>query len=114
MIGPLGPGLAAGPPPDPRERLLESTRQLEAVFYQQMLQAMRDAAPSEGGLIETSEGEKLFRGLLDETVARLAAGQSERGPGMAMFRQMSGHLPPEEAAEAPPLGTLEHRNGVAR
>jgi len=114
MIGPVGPGLTGATAPDPRERLLESTRQLEAVFYQQMLQAMRDAAPAEGGLFETSEGEKIFRGLFDETLARLAAEQSERGPGMAMFRQMSGHLPPEEAADVPPLGTLEHRNGVAR
>lgn len=114
MIGPVDPGLTGARSTDPRERLLESTRQLEAVFYQQMLQAMRDASPAEGGLVETSEGEKIFRGLLDETVAQLAAGQSERGPGMAMFRQMSRHLPPEEAAEPPPLGTLEHRNGVGR
>lgn len=114
MTGPIGPGPATGPGPSPRERLLESTRQMEAVFYQQMLQAMRQAAPAEGGLFETSQGEEMFRGLFDEALAQIAAEQSERGPGMAMFRQMSGHLPPEEAAAAAPLGTLERRNGVER
>jgi Rod binding domain-containing protein len=114
MIDPAGRGTGAASPRDPHQRLLESTRQLEAVFYQQMLQAMRQATPTENGLFETSAGEQAFRGLFDESLARLAAARSERGPGMAMYRQMVGHLPPEGMAETPPLGMLERRDGDAR
>lgn len=108
MIGPVGPAS----PGDPRTRLLAASRQLEAVFYQQMLQAMRNAAPVEGGLLEASAGETVFRDLFDESLARLAATHSARGPGMAMFRQLSRHLPPAAATGAAPLGTLENRHGA--
>lgn len=112
MTGPIPATAAQAPPADARQKLLAATRQLEAVFLEQMLQAMRRATPTEGGLFETSAGEEMFRGLFDETLARLAAAQSERGPGMAMYRQLSRHLPPEEAAGGSPLGTLERRHGV--
>lgn len=72
-------------------KLREQADKLEAVFFNQMLQAMREASP-EGGLISTSQGEKMFTGMLDEQIAGLAAGRSDRGIGAALYRQLAARM----------------------
>ncbi|MEC8930012.1 MAG: rod-binding protein, partial [Candidatus Latescibacterota bacterium] len=47
-----------------RQALREASRQFEAVFLNQMLKAMRETV-GDGGLIEKSQGEEVFQGMLD-------------------------------------------------
>lgn len=95
MTGPVGFPSPAPPPTAGRpEALLRQAQALEAVFYQQMLQAMRDAMP-EGGVVETSMGERVFREMFDEQMARQAAARSDRGLAEALYRQLRRHLPPD-------------------
>lgn len=110
MTAPIG--VAATPPPgSDRAKLLAAAQSLEAVFLQQMLQAMRDATP-EGGLIEQSAGERIFRGVLDETMALEAVKQNERGLAASLYQQLSRHLPPEGATAVVNPGTLEAPDGA--
>lgn len=92
-------------------RLLDAARALEGVFYQQMLQAMRDAVP-DGGLLETSTGEKVFQSMFDEEMARQAAARSERGLAQALYRQLARHLPADPGGTAAQPGMAEARDGV--
>lgn len=95
--------------------LLQAARALEGVFYQQMLQAMRDAVP-EGGLLETSTGEKVFREMFDEEMARQAAARSERGLAQALYRQLARHLPADAGGTGAQPGMAEggHDGGAGR
>ncbi len=111
MTPPIRP--VAPPPGSDHARLLEQAQALEAVFLQQMLQAMRDAVP-EGGLMEPSAGERIFRGMLDEQVALEAVRQNDRGLAVSLYRQLSRHLPPEGATAVVPQGTLEAADGSDR
>jgi Rod binding domain-containing protein len=81
------------------------------VFYQQMLQAMRDAVP-EGGLLETSTGEKVFQEMFDEEMARQAAAHNERGLAQALYRQLARHLPADPGGTAGLPGMAEAQDGT--
>lgn len=85
---------AAGPSTNPHEGLRRAAHQLEAVFLHQLFQAMRATVPN-GGVVEQSEGERMFTAMLDERFSDLAAGRLSRGLGEALYRQLSRHLPPE-------------------
>jgi len=103
---PAGPGGLTGE----RARLFRAAQDLEAVFFQQMLQAMREATPP-GGLTPESTGEKVFRSMFDDEMARRAVAQHERGLAAALYRQLSRHLPPEEATGVVHPGPLEAPHG---
>lgn len=108
MTAPLGPlGLVPG---SDHAKLLQQAQALEAVFLQQMLQAMREATP-QGGLMEPSAGEQVFRGMLDEQMALEAVKQNDRGLAASLYRQLSRHLPPEGAAAVVLPGTMEAADG---
>ena len=104
---------SGAPPGSDHARLLEQAQALEAVFLQQMLQAMREATP-QGGLLEPSAGEQVFRGILDEQIALEAVKQNDRGLAASLYRQLSRHLPPEGAAPVVLPGTLEVTDGSDR
>ncbi len=91
----MSPPLAGNLPADPRVRLREASATLEAVFLQQLFQAMRATVPQESGAAP-SEGERMFTGMLDEQLSQLTAARSTRGIGEAIYRQLSRHLPPPE------------------
>ena len=66
-------------------RLQKSATEFEAIFLKQMLTSMRKTIPktpgSEGALIRESEGEKIFRDMLDGEYARI---MSQRGRGFGL------------------------------
>jgi Rod binding domain-containing protein len=62
---------------------------------------MRQTVSSEGGMFEQSQGEQMFTGMLDDQISRLASARSEHGLAESLYRQMSRHLGPETAADAP-------------
>lgn len=69
--------------------------QLEGVFMQELMKALRDTVP-DGGLVDGGAGEEIFSSLLDEHLSMSAAADSERGIGAALYRQLRG---PTGAAE---------------
>ncbi|MBF0358064.1 MAG: rod-binding protein [Magnetococcales bacterium] len=71
-------------------RLRQASADFESMFVKQMLSAMRKAVPKEnGGMFKESEGEKIFKDLLDteyaKTTSRTGAGL---GLGAAMYKQL--------------------------
>jgi flagellar protein FlgJ len=63
--------------------------QLEGVFLEQLMKAMRETVP-DGGLTDGGAGEEIFSSLLDGHLSNTAAAQMERGLGAALYRQLRG------------------------
>ncbi len=84
-----------------REALHEASRQFEAVFLNQMLKAMRETV-GDGGLIEKSQGEEIFQGMLDEEWSKSLAGRhGSRGLSEMLYRQLSRQMGIEEEPTNP-------------
>lgn len=75
-------------------RLREACAQLEGVFFEQLLKALRETIP-EGGVIDGGTAEEVFSGLLDGQLATQAAAGLERGLGAALYRQLRDAIAPE-------------------
>jgi Rod binding domain-containing protein len=88
---------AAPAPGSPQAKLLAASHQLESLFYGQLFQAMRAAIP-DGGLIKQDSGEKMFAGMMDDEVAKLASSQTDRGLAGAIYHELSRRLPAAPAA----------------
>jgi peptidoglycan hydrolase FlgJ len=77
-IAPLSPTRAD--PTDTHDRTLaKAARDMESLFVQQLYKAMRDTVPAEGGLVERTQGEDLFSGLMDERIAADTGSRWHRG-----------------------------------
>ena len=72
-------------------KLRETASEFEAIFIQQMLKTMRETS-FESDLLPKSEGEKLFRSLLDEQYANLSAKSGSLGLGEMIFQQLKSNL----------------------
>ncbi len=72
-------------------RLREASNEFEAIFIQQMLKSMRKTS-LESDLIKKSEGEKLFRSMLDEHYAILSAKSGSLGLGEMIYKQLKSNL----------------------
>jgi flagellar protein FlgJ len=83
---------AAKTPADPREKLRALSGQLEAVFINQLFQAMRATVP-EDGPTEAAAGQEMFTSMLDDRLAGEAAQRMQHGIGEALYRQLSRGLP---------------------
>lgn len=91
-------GLKA-PSPDPRAQLLQMSKQLQAVFINQLFQAMRESVPDESPAGESS-GREMFTSMLDEKLADAASQRMDHGISEALYRQLSRRLPDTSAAPA--------------
>ena len=106
-------GTPPGRPDHDQPGLREAARQFEALFYGQLIRAMRATVP-ENGFWGQDGGAKIYRQLHDQALAdRMAAGG---GLGIAdlIVRQFAGSDaggPPAEAARAP--SRLPDPRGVA-
>tara|TARA_Y100001960_G_scaffold172258_1_gene180561 strand:- start:56 stop:376 length:321 start_codon:yes stop_codon:yes gene_type:complete len=72
-------------------RLREASNEFEAIFIQQMLKTMRKTS-LESDFIKKSEGEKIFRSMLDEQYAILSARSGRLGLGEMIFQQLKSNL----------------------
>jgi flagellar protein FlgJ len=82
-------------------RLKAACQQFEAVFWNQVLDAMRATIP-EDGLFGNSFANDVFKGMLFEQYSVLLAGQgSGNGLGDILFRQLSAHLQAPAQQEGP-------------
>lgn len=97
-VSPLG-----GSPPDPREAAMrKAAADLQGLFVQQMYKAMRESVSTEGGLVERSQGEEMFAGLMDERFAADTGTRWHRGLGDAIYRAIRQKAGLEAAAAAVP------------
>ena len=80
---------AGGAPADPRDASMrKAAADLEGLFVQQLFKTMRETVPTEGGLVERSQGEEVFAGLMDERLAADTRTRWHRGLGDAIYRAL--------------------------
>ena len=72
-------------------KLREAANEFEAIFIQQMLKSMRKTS-FESELLPKSEGEKIFRSMLDEQYAKLSAKSGNLGLGQMIYQQLKSNL----------------------
>ena len=72
-------------------RLREASNEFEAIFIQQMLKTMRKTS-LESDFIKKSEGEKMFRSMLDEQYAIISAKSGRLGLGEMIYQQLKSNL----------------------
>lgn len=83
-----------------RERLARCAKELESVVVSQLFATMRKTVP-DGGFLEKSAAEDIFRTMLDGELSRVVADRSPFGLADAIARELSRSLPGAEEA-APP------------
>jgi flagellar protein FlgJ len=81
-------GTERAPRRDDDAALRQAAVDMNAVFMQQLLKAMRDTVPAEGGIVPRGQGEELFTGLMDERIAADTSAQWKRGLGDAIYRAL--------------------------
>ncbi|MBF0171835.1 MAG: rod-binding protein [Magnetococcales bacterium] len=79
--------------PRDEQRLRSAAADFESLFIQQMLTSMRKTVPKDEngeGLIRESQGEKIFRDMLDGEYANIMSHRGGRGMGLGemMFQQL--------------------------
>ena len=72
-------------------RLRKASYEFEAIFIQHMLKTMRKTS-LESDFIKKSEGEKIFRSMLDEQYAILSAKSGRLGLGEMIYQQLKSNL----------------------
>jgi len=82
------------------DRLMDAAVQLEGVFIQQLMKALRSTIPSQGN--PDAPGADLYSSLLDEHLADMVATDSRTGLADALYRQLTvGHNDgPREGSES--------------
>ena len=73
------------------QKLREAASDFEAIFAQQMLKSMRDAT-LKSDLIKVSEGERVFREMLDQRRSEQLADSGSLGLGEMIYKQLQPHL----------------------
>src|ERR1051325_6767514 len=86
----MNPISTVQPAVTPREdpKLREAAQDMESLFVTQMLQAMRQTVP-ESGLLGSGSGQKLFRDMLDQELAKEISHGSGLGIGEMLYRQLA-------------------------
>ena len=72
-------------------QLREAANEFEAIFIQQMLKTMRKTS-LESDFVKKSEGEKIFRSMLDEQYSILSAKSGRLGLGEMIYQQLKSNL----------------------
>ena len=97
---------------DKRAALRDASREFEAVFMNQMVSAMRKTV-GEGGILNKSNGESIFEGMLDEEWAKKMA--SKTGPNSLseiLYKQLSHRMGLEERSNASINNEKEINNSI--
>jgi flagellar protein FlgJ len=93
---------AGGIPVDPQEqKLRKAAADLQGLFVQQLYKTMRASVPTDGGIVEQSQGEEVFAGLMDERLAADTGTRWHRGLGDAIYRALRTKAGLDEASAAP-------------
>ena len=84
----------------PRAELRRLSDELQAVFLNQLFQAMRASVPETEGM-GADPGKELFTQLFDERVAAEASRRMRHGVGDALYRQLAARLDRTANPETP-------------
>jgi peptidoglycan hydrolase FlgJ len=101
--------VSGGLPLDAREAAVrKAASDLQGLFVQQLYKTMRESVPDDGGLVEKSQGEEIFAGLMDERLAADTGTRWHRGLGDAIYRALRQKAGLDDAASTamtttPPL-----------
>jgi len=80
--------------PDRLARLKDTSGKLEGVFVEQLFKAMRETVPQDG-LTNGGQGEEIFSGLLDQSLADQVPAQWHRGIASALVKELGAHVKSE-------------------
>jgi len=72
-----------------RRAIQEAAEAFESYFLQIMLREMRKTIPDDGGIIPTSQAERIFTEMLDEEIAKEAARSGGIGLAQTIIQQMT-------------------------
>ena len=86
--------------PDTRAQVRKLSQQLEAVFINQLFQAMRASVPQDK-VLGNAPGQEVFTSLMDQRLADQAAEKLQRGLGESLYRQLARRLPETGDGGAP-------------
>ena len=92
---------------DPRAALKGAAQQVEAVFLQMVLKAMRDASPKDG--LFDSEQSRMYQSLLDQQLAQVLSTRGSTGLAALIEKQLSRGLAGAEAVAEAASGGLPLR-----
>jgi flagellar protein FlgJ len=103
-----GPSRSTSAPTDLRKPVHRPTRdevrrlshELEAVFVNQLFQAMRASVPQDD-LVGHVPGQEMFTAIMDERLASEAAQRMRGGLGESLYRQLARRLPQATEETAP-------------
>jgi peptidoglycan hydrolase FlgJ len=71
-----------------KDDLEKTCQDFESLFVSYMMQQMRQTIP-EGGLINRSQGEKIYTGMLDNEIAKTVSNSQGMGLARIMYEQMA-------------------------
>ena len=92
--------LAAPARRDDHVALRKAADQLQAVFLNQLFQAMRASVPKgDDGVTGDGGGEEMFQSMMDERISQLVAPKLSHGVGDALYHQLARRL--DAAKEKP-------------
>lgn len=83
---------------DPRAAAKGAAQQVEAMFLQMVLKAMREASPKEG--LFASEQTRMYQSMHDQQLAQVLAARGSTGLAALIERQLTRNLPSGEPAPA--------------
>ena len=69
------------------DRLWEASKQMEGVFVQYLMKALRDTVPNQGHA--DAPGADMYGSLLDEHMAQVIANETHSGIAEALYRQLA-------------------------
>lgn len=73
------------------QELREVASEFESLFITQMMKVMRESVP-DSDLVEKSNGEKVFRSMLDQEYSKIAAQSGKFGIGEMIYQQLKPQI----------------------
>ena len=83
-----------------REEVRRLSHELEAVFVNQLFQAMRASVPQDD-VVGHVPGQEMFTSIMDERLASEAAQRMRGGLGESLYRQLARRLPESTEGTTP-------------
>jgi Rod binding domain-containing protein len=102
---------ASGKSQENNSKLKAECQQFEAVFWNQVLDAMQATVPADG-VLGDSFANDVYQGMLNEQYSTLIAGQDSSSTGLSgiMYRQLAGQS--GAAAKQNTTGTAKTSDGL--
>ncbi len=96
------------------KKLKQAAKDFEAIFVQQMLEAMDKTVDRENSILSGGSSEQYFRSMLNEEISKSMTnrlGGSGFGLADAIYRQMAGQIKPQAGAGTMNSPTPINSNG---